>query len=85
MYYAEAIEKVKDTRCQEELNTSFLQYENAKDSFEVRQVSGENVLLVDDMVDSRWTFTVCGYKLREAGSGKVFPSALANSAGRDGR
>ncbi|KAI4446213.1 ATP-dependent RNA helicase DbpA [Eubacterium plexicaudatum ASF492] len=83
--YAQVIEKVKDTRCQKELNTSFLQYENVKDSFEVKQAFSENVLLVDDMVDSRWTFTVCGYKLRESGSGKVFPFALASSAGRDGR
>jgi len=82
--YAEAIEKVQNARCQKELNTSFLQYENAEDSFEVKQVFSENVLLVDDMVDSRWTFTVCGYKLRKNGSGKVFPFALANSAGRIG-
>ena len=48
------------------------------------EVLPKNVLLVDDMVDSRWTFTVCGYKLREKGSGMVFPFALANTAGRNG-
>jgi ATP-dependent DNA helicase RecQ len=53
-------------------------------SFEVRDTYSENVLLVDDMVDSRWTLTVCGYKLRKKGSGKVFPFALANSASRNG-
>ncbi len=47
-------------------------------------MGSENLLLVDDMVDSRWTFTVCGYKLKAYGSGKVFPFALANSAGRNG-
>ena len=41
----------------------------------------ENVLLVDDMVDSRWTLTVCGYKLMKKGSGKVYPYALANTSG----
>ena len=82
--YYNAIEKVNDNRCQKELNTSYLQYENAYNSFEVSHVYDENVLLVDDMVDSRWTFTVCGYKLRKNGSGKVFPFALANSAGRNG-
>jgi ATP-dependent DNA helicase RecQ len=35
------------------------------------------VLLVDDLVDSRWTLTVAGSLLREEGSGPVFPFALA--------
>jgi ATP-dependent DNA helicase RecQ len=38
------------------------------------------VLLVDDIVDSRWTLTVCGLLLREAGSGVVHPFALASAA-----
>ena len=38
-------------------------------------------LLVDDMVDSRWTFTECAFVLRAAGSGPVFPVALATTAG----
>lgn len=80
--YIEAIEKVKNNRCQKELNTSFLQYKNVEESFSVKNYSENNVLLIDDMVDSRWTFTVCGYKLRKYGSGKVFPFALANSANR---
>jgi len=37
----------------------------------------EPVLLVDDMVDSRWTFTLIAALLRAAGSGPVFPVALA--------
>ena len=37
------------------------------------------VLLVDDLVDSRWTFTVAGWLLRSAGSGLVFPVALAKT------
>jgi ATP-dependent DNA helicase RecQ len=35
------------------------------------------VLLVDDIVDSGWTFAVVSALLREAGSGPVFPLALA--------
>lgn len=35
------------------------------------------VLLVDDMVDSRWTFTVAAWLLRSEGSGAVFPLALS--------
>ena len=35
------------------------------------------VLLVDDMVDSRWTITMAAWLLRQHGSGEVFPMALA--------
>ena len=35
------------------------------------------VLLVDDMVDSRWTMAVAAWLLRSNGSGKVWPLALA--------
>jgi ATP-dependent DNA helicase RecQ len=35
------------------------------------------VLLLDDMVDSRWTLTVAAWLLRSHGSGEVFPLALA--------
>ena len=37
----------------------------------------EPVLLVDDIVDSGWTMTVCSWLLREHGSGEVYPLALA--------
>jgi hypothetical protein len=42
------------------------------------------VLLIDDMADSRWTFTVLGFKLRQAGSGPVFPFALADTSAEGG-
>jgi len=35
------------------------------------------VLLIDDMVDSRWTLTVAAYLLATHGSGLVYPLALA--------
>ncbi|HNR69714.1 MAG TPA: recombinase RecQ, partial [bacterium] len=35
------------------------------------------VLLIDDMVDSRWTMTVAAWLLRSHGSGRVFPFALS--------
>jgi ATP-dependent DNA helicase RecQ len=39
------------------------------------------VLLVDDIVDSRWTMTVAAWLLRTCGSGPVWPLALADAAG----
>ena len=61
-----------------------MQFRNAWESLDVIKVKSVNVLLVDDMVDSKWTFTVCGYKLIDNGSGKVFPFALSNTAGSGG-
>jgi ATP-dependent DNA helicase RecQ len=37
------------------------------------------VLLVDDMVDSRWTLTVAAWLLRTGGSGEVWPLALSQT------
>lgn len=37
------------------------------------------VLLVDDMVDSRWTLTACAWLLRKNGSGAVWPIALSQT------
>lgn len=84
--YVDAIIKTNCGKCQKELNTSYFQFKNANDTFEVRcqNVMNGNVLLIDDMVDSKWTFTVCGYKLRDNGCGRVYPFALANTAGRNG-
>ena len=39
------------------------------------------VLLVDDMVDSRWTLTVSAWLLRSNGSGAVWPLVLALAGG----
>jgi ATP-dependent DNA helicase RecQ len=41
------------------------------------------VLLVDDIVDSRWTLTVAGWLLRTNGACAVHPLVLASAAGRD--
>ena len=79
--YFEGIKKL-DAEEQKKFENSDGQYQNANDSFEIIQVKKENILLVDDMVDSRWTFTVCAIKMREKGSGDIYPFALANTAGR---
>jgi ATP-dependent DNA helicase RecQ len=39
------------------------------------------VLLVDDMVDSRWTLTIAAWLLLSNGSGPVWPLALAQAGG----
>lgn len=44
-----------------------------------RPIPSGPVLLVDDMVDSRWTFTVTAWLLRRNGSDEVWPLALAET------
>ena len=74
-----AIRKIRDTKEQKEMSNSYQQAHNLNGAFQVIPWSGISgaVLLVDDMVDSRWTFTVLAALLRQAGSGPVFPLALA--------
>jgi ATP-dependent DNA helicase RecQ len=40
----------------------------------------QKLILVDDIVDSKWTITVCGFLLIEKGCGEVYPFALADSS-----
>jgi ATP-dependent DNA helicase RecQ len=64
---------------QKEMSNSYQQARNLARAFKVeaKQVPPEPVLLVDDMVDSRWTLTVVSALLLEAQSGPVYPLALA--------
>lgn len=82
--YAELLEK-RPARQQKEMENSSHQCANAFSSFFAREGARvpKNILLVDDVVDSRWTFTVCGYRLTEAGAENVYPFALADSSGRE--
>ena len=82
----DAIKKIKDTPPQKSMENSALQYINVSSCFEIDKALNFNeksVLLVDDMVDSRWTFTVCGIMLKEAGAKFVYPYALASTSGGD--
>ena len=74
------------TRQQKEMENSSYQCYNAYKSFSPRDTiqAPKRVLLVDDVVDSRWTLTVCGYNLMKLGCEKVYPYALANSNQREG-
>jgi ATP-dependent DNA helicase RecQ len=67
---------------QREMENSTQQLTNVLDAFTIRgEIPPGPVLLVDDTVDSRWTLTVVGATLREAGSGSVHPFVLADAAG----
>ena len=70
---------------QKQMQNSFQQANNAIDKLDVmaENVLPGPVLLVDDIVDSRWTLTVAGWLLQTSGNGPVLPFALAVAAGRD--
>jgi ATP-dependent DNA helicase RecQ len=74
-----AVQKTRATRPQKEMENSWQQAHNLDGAFSVKAWSGiaGPVLLVDDIVDSRWTFTIVAAALRQSGSGPVFPLALA--------
>lgn len=84
--FVRCLRKIRDTEPQKTRENTFQQVRNLESAFEIDSalVRRAPVLLVDDMVDSKWTFTVLGFKLLQAGSGPVFPFALADSSIRDG-
>jgi ATP-dependent DNA helicase RecQ len=81
--YYSALRKVKETPPQKTMQNSSQQVANIIEAFEVvaeQLPAGQPGLLVDDIVDSRWSLTVCGVILREAGSGPIIPVALATAS-----
>jgi ATP-dependent DNA helicase RecQ len=77
-----AVTKRRETDPQKLMDNSAQQAANIDGAFTVAgRIPDGPVLLVDDLVDSRWTLTVIGALLREAGSGPVLPLALAQAAG----
>jgi ATP-dependent DNA helicase RecQ len=79
-----AINKIRDNEPQKSQQNRYHQCRNLDGVFAVAPgVSGGAVLLVDDVVDSAWTMTVASALLRRAGSGQVWPVALATSSAGD--
>lgn len=75
------IKKVKDTQPQKEQENSFHQCHNLDGVFEIAGiVKNKPVFLVDDAVDSRWTFTIAATLLKKSGSGLVYPIALTSTS-----
>ena len=74
------VRKVRDNDPQKAQENRFHQCWNLDGVFAIDgPVPSGPVLLVDDVVDSGWTLTVIAALLRQAGSGPVWPLALATS------
>lgn len=79
-----AIVKIKDNAPQKGQHNRFHQCRNLDGVFQVQAVKHKQpVLLIDDVIDSGWTLTVLAALLQQAGSGLVYPAALASSSVND--
>jgi ATP-dependent DNA helicase RecQ len=78
----EALRKTRPTPPQKSMENSWQQWHNVDGAYEIAAALPPGpLLLVDDIVDSRWTLTAIGALLRGAGSGPVYPFALAKIKG----
>lgn len=79
MPFVPCIQKIRPTEPQKLIQNSYQQARNLSGAFTIEawERMAEPVFLVDDMIDSGWTLTVITALLRAAGSGSVFPVALA--------
>lgn len=77
--FVAAVSKVSETQRQRVMMNTWQQAHNLDGAFAVHEedVLPGAVLLVDDIVDSRWSMTIIGMLLREAGAGLVYPLALS--------
>jgi ATP-dependent DNA helicase RecQ len=78
------VEKTRDNEPQKLQQNTFHRCKNLDGAFAIDDgIPQGSVLLVDDVVDSGWTLTIVAALLRRAGSGPVFPLALASTSTSD--
>jgi len=79
--FMDVIEKVRSNDFQKNQENTFHQAKNLDGVFEVdgEKINTLPVLIIDDIFDSGWTFTVCTALLKNAGVKKVYPLALSSS------
>lgn len=83
--FCPVLAKSEDRREQKTMVNSYQQSRNVEDSLRItRSLPDAPVLLVDDMVDSGWTFTVASELLKEAGCPAVIPFGLSDTGTRQG-
>jgi ATP-dependent DNA helicase RecQ len=78
------IEKTRDNEPQKMQQNTFHRCKNLDGAFAIDDdIPKGPVLLVDDVVDSGWTLAIISALLLRAGSGPVFPLALASTSTSD--
>ena len=77
----DAVSKIRENDQQKLMQNSRFRCANLDGVFEISEdVEDSPVLLVDDAVDSKWTFTVVAALLKRAGAGPVYPFALMDTS-----
>jgi ATP-dependent DNA helicase RecQ len=82
----DAVAKNRTTEPQKIMQNSYRQVRNIDGAFDVTVRAGMRDrpgLLIDDVVDSRWTFTLLTYLLRREGCGPIIPFAIGTVGGDD--
>jgi ATP-dependent DNA helicase RecQ len=76
--YKRILTKTEERPEQKTMQNSTQQARNIDGALDitVQSLPEGRVLLIDDMVDSRWTITIAAWLLRSKGSGEVYPLAL---------
>jgi len=81
--FVPCIEKALANRQQKEMENSYQQVRNLDGAFNITdQCQDGECLLIDDMIDSGWTFTVASALLNQADCSAVYPMALALNSPR---
>ena len=77
--FVPCIEKARANRQQKFMENSYQQAKNLDGAFNIKlePKDYQPCLLVDDVIDSGWTFTVASALLRQVGCSAVYPMALA--------
>jgi len=81
--FHEVLLRVADAPEQKTMENSVQQARNVWSTFasDDRAIPPGPILLIDDVVDSRWTLTMCAWLLLRGGSGPVWPVALSRAGG----
>ena len=79
--FMDVIKKVRSNDFQKKQENTFHQAKNLDGVFEVdgEKINTLPVLIIDDIFDSGWTFTVCSALLKNTGVNKVYPLALSSA------
>ena len=77
----DVVSKIRENEQQKHMYNSRFRCSNLDGVFKIADGIAESpVLLVDDAVDSKWTFTVIAALLKRAGAGPVYPFALMDTS-----
>jgi ATP-dependent DNA helicase RecQ len=77
----DVVQKVQTNKPQKDMENTHHRCQNLDGVFKIgAELNAGPVLLVDDAVDSGWTFAVIAALLRQAGTGPVFPFAIMSTA-----